>query len=284
MLPLPRRSALNQRLSVQRLSLYTLDDARSASVERVRLGAKKTREKEEGQAVDFIPIVPFSLNESERNAMALEPLVFECDEALAGVSSGIIMIDASWTALQLCGEEEEECFSFFFSFDDDSTVTRRCRRCRCLENLTTTFHTNHHPPPPNTPAPPTGELQQFFDEHATSAVPPKVRAVDVVRLEAGAAGARPTRLGSKVAFGALRSALGGPGSVRVAVALEPGGGGGEQRRSAGALLPAPPASGPRAPGPAPAPAPPPGPAPAAPPPVAPPPPPPPRPQIGRAHV
>jgi len=46
--------------------------------------------------------------------MALEPLVFECDEALAGVSSGIIMIDASWTALQLCGEEEEECFSFFF--------------------------------------------------------------------------------------------------------------------------------------------------------------------------
>jgi hypothetical protein len=115
-LPLPRRSALNQRLSVQRLSLYTLDDARSASVERVRLGAKKTREKEEGQAVDFIPIVPFSLNESERNAMALEPLVFECDEALAGVSSGIIMIDASWTALQLCGEEEEECFSFFFFF------------------------------------------------------------------------------------------------------------------------------------------------------------------------
>ena len=36
--------------------------------------------------------------------MSLEPLVFECDEALAGVPSGIIMIDPSWTAMQLCGE------------------------------------------------------------------------------------------------------------------------------------------------------------------------------------
>ena len=33
-----------------------------------------------------------------------EPLVFECDEALAGVPSGVIMIDPSWTADQLKGE------------------------------------------------------------------------------------------------------------------------------------------------------------------------------------
>ena len=46
--------------------------------------------------------------------MPLEPLVFECDEALAGVPSGIIMIDPSWTAMQLCGEDEGWC-CFFFS-------------------------------------------------------------------------------------------------------------------------------------------------------------------------
>ena len=79
---------------------YTPDGTKRASVEQLGGREKRGNERERINK-SFRPSLPF-------HTMHLEPLVFECDEALAGVSSGIIMIDTSWTALQLCGEEEEE--------------------------------------------------------------------------------------------------------------------------------------------------------------------------------